>query len=41
MTLILGIIGMLMTLLLAWRGYRSISKEDQERKRERKRRDGG
>jgi hypothetical protein len=32
MTYVLGIIAMLMALILAWRGYRSLAREDRERK---------
>lgn len=32
MTYVLGIIVMLMALVLAWRGYRSLAREDRARK---------
>jgi hypothetical protein len=39
MTLIFGIIAMLMALILAWRGYRSLAREDRERKAAKKKRE--
>ena len=38
-TLILGAACSLIALVLAWRGYRFLSREDQERKRAKERRD--
>ena len=40
LTYILGVVTMLMALLLAWRGYRHLAREDEERTKEKKRRDG-
>jgi hypothetical protein len=40
LTYLLGAVTMLMALLLAWRGYRHIAREDEERRKEKKRRDG-
>lgn len=40
MTYVFGIIAMLMALVLAWRGYRSLAKEDRARKAANKKRDG-
>jgi hypothetical protein len=39
MTYVLGIIVMLMALVLAWRGYRSLAREDRARKAEKKKQD--
>ena len=39
MTLIVGIVSSLAALILAWRGYRSASAEQEERKREDEERD--
>ena len=36
---VFGIIAMLMALILAWRGYRSLAREDRERKAANKKRD--
>ena len=36
MTYIFGTIAMLMALVLAWRGYRSLAREDRARKAEKK-----
>jgi hypothetical protein len=41
MTSILSILAMLMALILAWRGYRSLAKEDRERKATKKKREDG
>ena len=40
MTMILGVACSLAALVLAWRAYRSVSADHEERKRERERRDG-
>ena len=40
LTYLLGAVTMLMALLLAWRGYRHLAREDEERRKEKKRRDG-
>jgi hypothetical protein len=40
LTFILGAVCMLMALVLAWRGYRFIATEDEERRKARKRREG-
>jgi hypothetical protein len=40
MTYIFGIIATLMALVLAWRGYRSLAREDRERKAANKKQDG-
>jgi len=40
MTYVFGIIAMLMALVLAWRGYRSLAREDRARKAANKKRDG-
>jgi hypothetical protein len=40
MTLIFSIIAMLMALILAWRGYRSLARKDREQKAADKERDG-
>ena len=37
---VLGIIAILMTLVLAWRGYRFTKREDDERKKAQRRRTG-
>ena len=39
LTYILGAVAMLMTLVLAWRGYRYIAREDEERRKAKKRRE--
>jgi hypothetical protein len=39
LTYILGAVAMLMTLVLAWRGYRFIARDDEERRKARKRRE--
>ena len=39
LTYILGAVAMLMTLVLAWRGYRYIAREDEERRNAKKRRE--
>jgi hypothetical protein len=39
MTSLLSILAMLMALILAWRGYRSLAREDRERKIANKKRD--
>jgi hypothetical protein len=39
LTYILGVVTMLMALVLAWRGYRHLAREDEERKREKRERD--
>jgi hypothetical protein len=39
LTYILGVVTMLMALLLAWRGYRHLAREDEERRKAKKRRD--
>jgi len=36
MTYVFGTIAMLMALVLAWRGYRSLAREDRARKAEKK-----
>ena len=41
LTYVFGIIAMLMALILAWRGYRSLAKEDRERKATKKKREDG
>ena len=41
LTCILGVVTMLMALLLAWRGYRHLAREDAERKERKKRQEGG
>jgi hypothetical protein len=40
LTYILGAVAMLMTLVLAWRGYRFIAREDEEGKKAKKKRTG-
>jgi hypothetical protein len=40
LTYILGTVTMLMALLLAWRGYRHLAREDEERKKAKKRQEG-
>ncbi len=40
LTYILGAVAMLMTLILAWRGYRHLAREDEERRKAKKRREG-
>lgn len=40
LTYILGTVTMLMALLLAWRGYRHLAREDEERRKAKKRQDG-
>lgn len=40
LTYLLGVVTMLMALLLAWRGYRYLAREDEERRKEKERRDG-
>jgi hypothetical protein len=40
LTYVLGAVAMLMTLVLAWRGYRYIAREDEERRKAKKRREG-
>ena len=40
LTYVIGTVTMLMALLLAWRGYRHLAREDEERKKAKKRREG-
>ena len=40
LTYVIGTVTMLMALLLAWRGYRHLAREDEERKKEKKRQEG-
>jgi predicted tellurium resistance membrane protein TerC len=40
LTYILGAVTMLMALVLAWRGYRHLAREDEERRKAKERRDG-
>jgi hypothetical protein len=40
LTYLLGVVTMLMALLLAWRGYRHLAREDEERRKAKKRQDG-
>jgi hypothetical protein len=40
LTYILGVVTMLMALVLAWRGYRHLAREDEERRKAKKRREG-
>lgn len=40
LTYILGIVTMLMALVLAWRGYRHLAREDEERRKAKERREG-
>ncbi len=39
LTFVFGMIAMLMALILAWRGYRFLAKEDRERKAANRKRD--
>jgi len=40
LTYILGVVTMLMALVLAWRGYRHLAREDEERRKAKERREG-
>ena len=40
LTYILGAVTMLMALVLAWRGYRHLAREDEERRKAKERREG-
>ncbi|HEY6980094.1 hypothetical protein [Reyranella sp.] len=40
MTYVFGMVAMLMALVLAWRGYRFLAREDRQRKAAKKKRDG-